>query len=380
MKIGIDGRCLQNEKNTGVEAYARGLILRLIKENDKDQFIIFLNAFGKIKEKFEWLKDFENVEIKRFNWPNKVLNFCFWFLGWPKIDRFLGGVDYFISPNFHFTALSLACRQILTVHDLSFERMPETFSWKRRLWHFFINPRKSVREAYQIWAVSDSTAQDLINLYQVDSDKITVNHPFLNLEFFSQINKPNKAVVKKYGLPEKFVLFLGTIEPRKNIRGIIRGFESFKKRNLWAQSYKLVIAGEKGWLWEPIIERVERSSAAKDIIFAGFVEERDKATLYSLAKVFIYPSLYEGFGFPPLEAMASGVPTIASNCSSIPEILGDGAILIDPYKSFEICLALEILLKDKEIYRLYSKKGIKQAQKIVETKRDFEIKCGHKTQ
>lgn len=374
MKIGIDGRCLQNGKNTGVEEYARGLILRLVRENNKEQFVIFLNAFGSIKDDFKWLKDFKNVEIKRFNWPNKALNFCFWFLKWPKVDKLLGGVDYFISPNFHFSALSSACRQILTVHDLSFERMPETFSWKRRLWHFFINPRRSVREAYLIWAVSDSTAQDLINLYQTEPDKIIVNHPFFNFEFFSQTRELNKAIVIQHRLPEKFILFLGTIEPRKNIKGLIRGFESFKERNVWAEDYKLVIAGEKGWLWESIFERAGKSSVAKDIIFTGFVEEENKPTLYSLAEVFVYPSFYEGFGFPPLEAMASGVPTIASNCSSMPEILGDSAILVDPYKSFEICLGLEILLKDKQTYQKYSQRGRIQAQKIAETKRNFEIK------
>ncbi|MCK5080650.1 MAG: glycosyltransferase family 4 protein [Candidatus Moranbacteria bacterium] len=373
MRIGIDGRCLQNSRNTGVEEYTQGLISRLVRENNEDQFIIFLNAFGEIREELDWLKDYENVQVKRFRFPNKLLNFGFWFLNWPKADNLLGGLDFFISPNFHFTALTKSCRRILTVHDLSFERMPETFSWKRRLWHFFINPRKVVREAYKIWAVSESTAQDLINLYQVKSDKIIVNHPFFNFEFFNQARKFNPAIVERYNLPEQFILFLGTIEPRKNIKGLIRGFESFKKRNDWTKEYKLVIAGEKGWLWQSTIERVRSSSFEKDIIFTGFVVEKDKPALYSLAKIFVYPSFYEGFGFPPLEAMASGIPTIASSCSSMPEVLGDGAILIDPYKSFEICLALEILLKDERVYQEYSRKGQEQAQKIAEIKRNFKI-------
>jgi len=373
MRIGIDGRCLQEGRNTGVKEYAQGLISRLAKENDKDQFIIFLNAFGKIEEDFVWLENFKNVELKRFNWPNKVLNLCFLFLKWPKIDKLLEGIDYFISPNFHFGALSKNCLQILTVHDLSFERMPETFSWKRRLWHFFINPRKSVEEVHSIWAVSVSTAQDLVSLYRIDPEKITVNHPALNFELFNQIRQPNQKVIKRYGLPLKFILFLGTIEPRKNIKGLIRGFEGFKKRNGWARDYKLVIAGGKGWLWQSIIERAEKSCFSGDIIFTNFVEEKDKPALYSLSEIFVYPSFYEGFGFPPLEAMASGIPTIASSHSSMPEVLGDGAILINPYKSFEICLALELLLKNKETYQKYSRKGRKQARKIAEIKRSFKI-------
>jgi len=374
MKIGIDGRCLQKGKNTGVEEYARGLILHLIKSNPQDDLILFINAFGKIGEDFSWLKGCQNCQIKHYKIPNKLLNFSFWFLNWPKIDKLLGGLDFFISPNLHFTALREECKRILTFHDLSFERMPETFSWRRRLWHFIINPRKSAKEAHQIWAVSDSTSQDLASLYQIDSKKIKVTHPFFNFENFNSKDNLDLTVSRRYNLPHKFILFLGTIEPRKNIKGLIEGFEFFKERNAWARDYKLVIAGEKGWLWESIVERAEKSVVASDIALTDFIEEKDKPTLYALSKVFVYPSFFEGFGFPPLEAMATGTPTIASNCSSMPEILGDGALLIDPQNSFEICLGLEQLLKDEKVYQEYSKKGIKQAKKIAEMERDFNIK------
>jgi len=373
MTIGIDGRCLQNGKNTGVEEYARSLILRLVKENHRDQFVVFVNSFSDIKERFEWLDEFDNVCIKRFNVPNKILNFCFWLLNWPKIDKMIGGADYFISPNVHFAALSEKCQQILTVHDLSFERMPETFSWKRRLWHFLINPRRSVRRAVKIWAVSESTSQDLVNLYRVNPEKIEINYPFFDFESFDQTSYSKQELRDKFGLSGRFILFLGTIEPRKNIKSLIIGFESFKRRNKGSEDFKLVIAGEKGWLWESIIERAKQSPFHEDIIFTSFVEERDKPLLYSLADVFVYPSFYEGFGFPPLEAMASGTPTITSNQSSMPEVLSDGALLINPYKPFEICLALENLLKDREVYRGYIEKGKNRSREIANKKRVFNI-------
>ena len=373
MRIGIDGRCLQAGGNTGVEEYAKGLILQLLKENKKDNFILFLNAFGEIRERFDWLEDFKNLEIKRFKFSNRIFSFCLWFLGWPKVDKMIGGADFFISPNFHFTALTKNCKQILTVHDLSFERMPETFSFKRRLWHFLINPRKCCQKAYKIWAVSDSTKSDLINVYQIKPNKISVKYPFLKFDFFNKKSENKSEIKNKYNLPEKFILFLGTVEPRKNIKGLIAGFESFKQRNSQFRDHKLVIAGGWGWLWDSIIKRAQKSPFAKDIIFTGFIEEVDKPNLYSLAEAFVYPSFYEGFGFPPLEAMASGVPTIASNCSSMPEVLNDGAILINPYKPFEIAVALELLLNDKNTYQKYSKKGRLQSEKISKTKRDFEI-------
>jgi len=374
MKIGIDGRCLQEGEKTGVQEYTRSLIIKLLKRNRKNQFVLFLNSFNSIKENFSWLKDFKNIEIKRFKYPNKILNFFFWFLKWPKIDKMLGGVDVLIVPNFNFLALSSKAKLVLTVHDLSFERFPETFSFKRRLWHFLINPKKIVKEADEIWAVSRSTAQDLIGLYFVNKEKITINYPFSNFKNFNGDKKILEKIKNKYKLPDKFLFFLGTIEPRKNVQGLLDGFEFFKKRNAWAGDLKLVIAGEKGWLWKSILEKAQENIYSEDIKFIGFVEEREKSAIYSLASVFVYPSLYEGFGFPPLEAMSCGVPTIASNCSSIPEILEDGAILINPYKSFEICLALEHLLKNKELYKSYSKKGQQQAIKMNKIGREVEYK------
>jgi glycosyltransferase involved in cell wall biosynthesis len=370
MKIGIDGRCLQNNKNTGVEEYAKSLIIRLLKENNKDEFVIFLNAFGKIKENFEWISKSKRIKIKRFNFPNKLLSLSFWLFNWPKIDKMLGGVDYFISPNFHFMALGSSCKQILSVHDLSFERMPETFSFKRRIWHFLINPRKLSHKAHKIWSVSNSTTQDLINIYKIKPEKIITNYPIFD---FGVKNKYKKNIKNKYNLPSRFILFLGTIEPRKNIQGLITGFEIFKKRNPEVRDFKLVIAGEKGWLWESIIQRVKKSAVAEDIVFTGFVREEEKGLLYSLAEIFIYPSFYEGFGFPPLEAMSLGVPTIASNYSSMPEILGEGAFLINPNKPSEICLAIEILLKNEKVYSYYIKKGLQRAEIVKKEKRNFEI-------
>jgi glycosyltransferase involved in cell wall biosynthesis len=373
MKIGIDGRCLQNKEHTGVQEYTKNLILELLNKNPKDNFIIFVNAFGEIKEDFRWLKSFDNTEIRKFHWPNKILNFCFWFWRWPKIDKMLGGLDVFVIPNFNFFALSKNVKKILTVHDLSFERFPETFSFKRRLWHFLINPRRVSKESDLIWAVSKSTAQDLRSIYKINKDKIKVNYPFFN--FDSKITPEEVEKIKdKYNLPDKFFLFLGTVEPRKNIEGLMEGFEIFKKRNPKFKEYKLIVAGERGWLCSSILEKVEISSFADDIRFIGFVNDEDKKELYSLAKVFIYPSLYEGFGFPPLEAMSCGVPTIASNCSSMPEILEDGAMLINPYRPFEICLVLENFLENQELYQLYSQKSLRQSEKIRKIKRDYQVK------
>ncbi|MDZ7612021.1 MAG: glycosyltransferase family 1 protein [Candidatus Moranbacteria bacterium] len=375
MKIGVDARCLQEGKNTGVEEYTRGLIKYLADHCKDDQIILFTNSFKPIKENFRWLEGIGNVEVKRFKLPNKILNFCFWFLAWPKADKMLGGTDIFFVPNFCFIRLSNQCKKYLTVHDLSFERLPETFSFKRRLWHFFVNPRRLCRDSDVILAVSRSTAADLKDLYKINPSRIRVVYPFFKEKIFSgeiRNREEMKAVKRKYALPKSYFLFLGTIEPRKNISALIEAFEHWKDRYK-QNDVKLVIAGQRGWLWKDILERVRNSKYRREIIFTDFIEENDKPYIYAGALLFIYPSLFEGFGFPPLEAMACKVPVITSHCSSLPEIAGDAAVLINPYRSYEIFLGMELLLKDKKVYEKYKKRGTERAKQISKKSRKIEI-------
>lgn len=366
IKIGIDLRCLMAGKKTGVEEYARRATEFLIEKNPDKKIIIFINSYKDSHPDLNWVKNRKNVEIKYFNFPNRLLNFSFWLLNWPKIDKLMEGIEVFFMPNIGFGAISKNCKLILTVHDLSFERFPEYFSFKRRLWHFLINPRKWCQRADQIWTVSKSTKEDLNALYKINNRKIRIFHfPFNgNKDKKEKITEKNIfRIINKYQLPEKYILFLGTIEPRKNIISVIKAFEELKKNNRHKE-LKLVIAGAKGWLWQKIQERFHTSQFKKDIIFTGFVEEDDKPALYYLSQVFIYPSFLEGFGYPPLEAMQAGTPVIASNCSSLPEIIRDCAVLVDPYQPFEISRALEEILNDVGLRDFYVKKGKEQAEKM----------------
>lgn len=367
MRIGIDARCLMEGTRTGVEEYTIGFIKRLLEQDSENKYILFFNSFKKIRGEISWLGKYDNVEIRSFGFPNKALNFSMWLFGWPKIDILLGGVDVFFMPNILFAALSKECRSVLTIHDLSFERFPEHFSAKRKLWHFILNPRKLCERANKILAVSHSTKQDLIGIYGIRKNKIEVVPPLINYSRFLKAD-PNKSqkesVRKKYKLPENFILFLGTIEPRKNIISIIKAFEALKRRKKIADSLKLVIAGTLGWSYEEIIRTISESEAKENIVVTGFIKGDDKPVLYRLCKVFVYPSFFEGYGFPPVEAMACGIPVITSNCSSLPEVVRDAALMIDPYRPFDIVLALEILLSDKRVYNEYAQKGIKRAQEL----------------
>jgi glycosyltransferase involved in cell wall biosynthesis len=253
---------------------------------------------------------------------------------------------------------------VVTAHDLSFEMFSETFSWKRRLWHFFVNFRRLAHSADKIIAVSQSTKDDLMTRYGVPEKNIAVIPSGVG-EQFRAIGRNDEELIrvqKKYNLPYKFILSLETFEPRKNIISLIRSYEALQKLgNPVYDKYSLVIAGVRGWKDEEVFRVIANSPYKEKIILPGFVADEDKPALYNLAGVFVYPSFYEGFGFPPLEAMACGAPVIVSHSSSLPEVVGDAGVFIDPYQPEELFRALQQILSDQELVDLLRKKGIARA-------------------
>lgn len=364
MKIGVDIRVLTKGAHTGVEEYAALVLEEMIKLGKDDEFVLYYNAFSKDRADFEWMHA-KNVLLKEFHWPNQFLNYSF-LLGWPKVDKLIGGADVFFSPHFLNSATTEKCKKIITFHDLSFLRHPEFFPWRKRYWHFMQNIKKQAQGAEKIIAISESTKNDLIGLYGIKEEKIKVIYSGINQQF-RPIADENylKSIKEKYKLPDNFILYLGTIEPRKNIESIIEAFELIKESKFSPHNdLKLVIAGGFGWLYKNILKRAESSPYAKDIVFTGAVNDRDRAGIYNLAKIFAFPSFFEGFGFPPLEAMACGVPTIASNCSSLPETVGEGAAMIDPHRPEEIAIAAREIFNDEKLRNLLIQKGIDQVKKF----------------
>jgi glycosyltransferase involved in cell wall biosynthesis len=354
-------------RKTGVEEYTINLLENLFAMDKKNEYVLFLNSFREPKIKADLFEKYQNVRVKRFRYPNKIINFLFWYFGRPFIDKMLGEVDVLFFPNIIFTGFSPKKKVFLTVHDLSFEHYPETFSLKRRLWHWFINPRKLCQKAEKIIAVSQSTKDDLVNIYNIKPEKISVIYSGVG-ESFEVIDRNDfrlVAIKEKYSLPYKFILYLGTIEPRKNIIGAVRAYNQLRKiRHPELEKYKLVIAGERGWKSEKIFSEIAESPFKEDIIPLGFVADEDKPAIYNLASLFVYPSFFEGFGFPPLEAMACGVPVVTSNTSSFPETVGPAAIMVDPDKPDEIYRAMKEILLSRDLREKLIKKGLEQAKKF----------------
>jgi glycosyltransferase involved in cell wall biosynthesis len=394
MTIGIDIRVLAKGTRTGIEEYVLNLLPRLLPLDKKVKYKLFYNAFRKVELDYPWL-NLPNVELCEFKIPNRLFFASARYLGQPKIDRFLKGIDIYFNPHFFVAPVSSRCRKIITFHDLSFEHHSQLFSYRKILWQkFLMNTRQEARKADKIMADSFSTKEDLVKIYKIDPTKIEVVYLGASKDFklfkpaCQQGRKDNpqlKKVRKKYNLPRSFILYFGTIEPRKNLILVIKAFEALKEecaklglKTTWKgfertiaskqreplADLKLVIAGAKGWLYKDIFEKVKNSKYKEDIIFTGFIDDKDKPYLYNLANIFVYPSFFEGFGFPPLEAMACGTPTIVSNASSLPEIVGNGAIMIDPYNVDELTFAIRKVLEDKDLQSDLIKKGLKQAKKF----------------
>ena len=214
-------------------------------------------------------------------------------------------------------------------------------------------------------AVSENTKRDLISIYNIPEQKISTIYSGI-----AQIFQPNlqetptaKRIKNKYQLPQKFILYLGTIEPRKNIETLISAFELFKKPAAH-KNYSLVLAGKHGWQSDKIKKQIKKSPFRDMIKFVDYIAPEDKPYLYNLAEIFVYPSLYEGFGFPVLEAMACGRPVITSHASSLPEICENAAMYIDPNNINDIARAITSLANDNQQQRHLINSGLAQAAKF----------------
>jgi len=352
MKIGIDARGITDGFKGGVGEYTQHIIQSLRQYSDLDLELLTTGASQKSK-----IVGVQNTWVQ---YPNRLLNLSLQVSARPYLNTlFQNAPDKVWMPNWNITSVSSETELILTVHDLAIRVLPEVFSQKMRLWHKYIGIDKLLDRANTIIAVSESTKKDLIDIYNVDNEKIKVIYSGIDPLFRQNFdNKSIQTVRQKYNLPEKYILYLGTIEPRKNIQLLIQAFEKVAIRD---KQVKLVIAGVNGWLYKQIHQAIDNSPFRDRILRIGFVAVEDKPIVYKLAKVFVYPSLYEGFGFPPLEAMASGTPTIVANNSVFPEIVLNSAYKTSPYDVIELSEIIYNILTDNSLYRHYSKQGLERS-------------------
>ena len=360
MKIGIDIRPLEAPQYGGVAEYINNLLPRLFEIGPQHQFLLFTNSFKKPTRDYSEFLKYKNVKLVNFRYPNKILFFTSKFFNRPYIDKLLGGVDVLFCPHFFPASVSKKCKKITTFHDLSFVNFSEFFDPRRRAWHRYLSPKKQAKASDHIFAVSQSTKQDLVGLYKLSSKKITVIYLGINKDLLNaqDIN------FKKLNLPKKYILSLSVIGPRKNVISLIRAFDVLKKRREFDNLYLVIAGGYEKFYKRIILKEINKSKYRNKIILLDAVEEKHKPMLYKNAQLFVFPSLYEGFGLPPLEAMYCGVPTLVAHNTSLPEITKGAALLIDPYRPRLLAKAIEEVLTDERLYNTLLIAGRKQAEKF----------------
>jgi glycosyltransferase involved in cell wall biosynthesis len=245
-------------------------------------------------------------------------------------------------------------------------RYPEFFPWQKRLWHWRMRLGRQIDSAAHIIAVSESTKQDLMNYLEVPEERITVVHEGVDQKEFSPMPENHlwlKEFRKRENLPKRFFLFLATVEPRKNVLAILRAFRFAHSSGMLPQGIELVIAGNIGWLAGDVM-RIARSSDLRKRTHFRSVKSEERKLWYNASEALVFPSFFEGFGLPPLEAMACGKPVITSNRSSIPEVVADAVIMVDPFRPEEIASAMQAVLENQWLRTELAKRGITRSRQF----------------
>jgi glycosyltransferase involved in cell wall biosynthesis len=358
LKIGIDYTAALKQSG-GIGRYTWGLITTLAQLDRHNRYTL-LAPTDAPRAGLQAFQDFPNFNHKIYPLSERWLTIAWHRLYLPvPVEWFGGPLDLFHSPNFILPPTRQA-KTLLTVHDLSFIRHPQGAVASLRQWLNQVVPR-SLARADHIVADSESTKRDLIEIFHLKPAGITVVGAGVE-DRFQPITDPATlaAVRQRYHLPDSFILGLGTLEPRKNFTGLIAAFTQSPVR----ETHHLVIAGGKGWLYADIFAAAQTSSVADRIHFIGFVADEDLPALYSLADIFAYPSHYEGFGIPIIEAMACGTAVVCANNSCLPEVAGDSALQVTATDTFALAEALAQMANNPELRAHAIQAGFRQAQKF----------------
>lgn len=372
MLVGVDGNEANISNRVGSGQYGFELIHQFAKIKTEHNFLVYLknNPIADLPKESSNLK-YLVLGPKKF-WTQLALPVKLFFQK-PRPDVFFTPTHY--APRFSPVPL------VVTVFDLSFIHYPEMFRkqdrYQLRSWTEY-----SVKKAAKIITISKSSKEDIAKYYKVAKDKTVVTYPGVGENFTPQPKEKIESVKRKYKIKEDYILYVGTIQPRKNLIRLIEAFNSLIHNSGWRpslsafaksdlasqrsiQNFQLVIAGKKGWLYGEIFEKVKELKLENKVIFTDFIPTEDLPALYSGAKVFVNVSLWEGFGIPVLEAIACGIPVVVSNTSSLPEVVGEAGLLVNPANVGDIALVLaRVLNMPRQEYENLKKKSVQQAKKF----------------
>jgi glycosyltransferase involved in cell wall biosynthesis len=322
VRVAIEYTAALNQR-AGIGRFVRNLVASVLAQDTDDQFVLLHAALNGTDPAV--LPRGRNVSTSEVHLPERWLTILWHRLRVPlAVESFTGPVDIFHAPDFVLAPVRRA-RRVVTVHDLAFLLYPECADARLRGYLMNVVPR-SVQRADFVVADSANTRNDVICLLGAAPERTAVVPGGVEPRFQPASAESVAELRGRLGLTAPFVLSIGMIEPRKNWQGLIRAYSQARGRH--GLPHQLVIAGPRGWLWESIFEERERSPFRNDIVFLGFVADHDLPTLYTAADLFAFPSFYEGFGLPPLEAMACGTPVVVSDAASLPEVVGDAGLAV----------------------------------------------------
>ncbi|MCP5053525.1 MAG: glycosyltransferase family 4 protein [bacterium] len=366
MNIAIDLTQVPPNK-TGIGIYALNLVRQIISMDlvSRNLCVYFFTQ----DDDDQWRQTMEEkkndgcrlITIKSSRYRKLFLRFLFEQFLFPRQRRKLN-IDIIFSLHYTMPYLT-GIRRVVMIPDMTFYLFPQLHQKIKRLYFKGLIP-VSLKRSDRIITISESTKTDILNRFtSLEEEKVAVTH--LGVSPVEPVPEGRSIqYLESFGLKSKhYFLFVGTLEPRKNITAIIHAFHKVINNRLNRDgTLKLVIAGGKGWFYESIFQTVKEYGLEELVVFTGYVDEEEKQALLKHAYVFVYPSFYEGFGLPILEAMAHGVPVVTGNVSSLPEVAGDAALLMDPNKWEEIAEAMQTLLDDGRLYKELAEKSRKQAE------------------
>lgn len=355
MKIGIDGRAAKWYRGTGIGTYTYQLISCLNKIDNINDYLLFMPENCELKLSFKDNFNLNNITEGTSNnfWDEVNI---------PNILKDLNIELYHVPQNGVGIPANKECGFTITLHDVIPYKMPETVS-SRYLKIFNEHIPKIVEMCDGIITVSNYSKKDIMETFNFPEDKIFVT-PLASEDIYRPLNRDLSKEISKeyYSISGDFILYVGGFSPRKNIIGLIESFS--KLISIYKKDIKLVIAGKRGKSYDSYKKRAEELNISNKIIFPGFISVDHLPYIYNAAKLFVYPSFYEGFGLPPIEAMSCGVPVIASNATSVPEVVGDGGLLIDPNDVDNLCYSMFRVLLDDELRERLILSGIVKASEL----------------
>ncbi|MCA9916308.1 MAG: glycosyltransferase family 4 protein [Anaerolineales bacterium] len=361
MRIGIDVTSALTQGG-GIGRYTRELIHALVAVDSTNRYRFFSAKAPATLPVPQPLPEAENVSYQPAPLDERWLYRLWYRLRLPlSVQWVTGPLDLFHSPDFVLPPVNGRIPTLLTVHDLSFVHYPHVFPERLVSYLNQVVPW-SIGRATHILADSEATRQDLLTIWQVPPEKVTVLYSGVHERFRPVVDVGLvTAVRQKYYLQQfPYILSVGTLQPRKNYQMLIRAFAPLANK----LSHHLVISGGKGWLYDEMLAEVERQGLTGRVHFIGFVDDADLPTLYSAADLFVFPSLYEGFGLPLLEAMGCGTAVLTSNSSSLPEVAGDAAHQLAPTDQLAWTDAMHQLLTNHDLRAQMAQAGLAQARQF----------------